>query len=93
MGTIVANNDGHFEVVSGTDLVNHPPHYATLKPEPEEVIEAWGLHRDHYIASALAYIARSPFKGQEILDLKKAIRYINKKITLIEKESLEKEKA
>src|SRR5688572_5960167 len=37
------------------DPIN-PPHYQNLTPEPIDVIDSWGLSKDYYLASALAYI-------------------------------------
>lgn len=57
-------------------------HYSRLDPQPIEVIERWGL--DHHCASALAYIARAPHKGEAVRDLRKAIWYLNRRIQIIE---------
>ncbi len=57
-------------------------HYQRLKPEPIEVIESWGL--GFHLGSALEYIARAPYKGQEARDLTAAIWYIKRHLQLLE---------
>lgn len=62
------------------DMVNHPPHYALLQPEPIDVIEAWqlGFHE----GNALKYLARAGRKDptKTIEDLEKAVWYLNRAI-------------
>ena len=67
------------------DLVNHPPHYAALVPEPVDVIEAWQL--EWHEGSAVKYIARAKNKGERVQDLRKAAWYLTRKADLIEKNS------
>ena len=55
-------------------------HYKGLLPEPIEIIEKWGL--DFNLGNALKYIARCNYKGEKISDLKKAIWYLEREITL-----------
>ena len=61
-------------------MVNHPPHYALLQPEPIDVIEAWqlGFHE----GNALKYLARAGRKDptKTIEDLEKAVWYLNRAI-------------
>lgn len=61
------------------DMVNHPPHYAKLNPEPITVIEDWGL--DFFTGNAVKYVARAgrkdPTKQKE--DILKAIWYLKRK--------------
>ncbi len=67
------------------DMVNAPAHYTRLKPEPMQVIEAWEL--DFQLGSALKYLARAGHKGgpaDEILDLKKSVSFINRRIQRLE---------
>lgn len=68
--------------LSSADMMNHPPHYARLKPEPIDVIEAWNLPM--HLGNALKYIARWDAKGG-IEDLKKCIWYLTRFIALQEK--------
>ncbi len=60
------------------DMVNRPPHYARLSPEPIDVIESWGL--TFHPAQVLKYIARAGFKDPAKLleDLYKARFYLNR---------------
>lgn len=69
------------------DQVNHPKHYASLNPEPIDVIEAWGLC--FHLGSALKYLARHDRKGSPITDLRKAAWYINRKADILEKQRKE----
>lgn len=65
------------EAIKTPNLINHPPHYADLTPEPIDVIESWqlGFHE----ANALKYIARARSKGSEEQDLRKAAWYLIRK--------------
>lgn len=67
------------------DLVNHPPHYAGLSPEPVDVIEAWQL--EWHEGNAMKYIARAKNKGERVQDLRKAAWYLNRKADVLEKNS------
>ena len=58
------------------DMVNDPPHYQH-HPSGVEIIEV-AETLEHRIATAFAYVERSPFKGTEIEDLKKAQWYLNR---------------
>lgn len=53
-----------------TDNVNSPDHYARFRftCEPKDLTK----HLPHPLASAIEYIIRAPFKGNEIEDLRKA---------------------
>ena len=53
-----------------TDNVNSPSHYARFRftCEPKDLTK----HLPHPLASAIEYIIRAPFKGNEIEDLRKA---------------------
>lgn len=66
------------------DPVNHPSHYTFGSIEVIEVIEDWTL--DYHLGNAVKYIARSPHKGAELEDLKKARWYLNRKIERVERE-------
>lgn len=59
------------------DMVNHPQHYQH-GIEPIEFIESHNLNFN--LGSAVKYIARSPYKGTELLDLKKAKWFIEREI-------------
>jgi len=61
--------------------VNHPPHYKCPNPkydfEAIQVIEAWNLHKEHGLATALAYTLRALYKGTPSQDARKAAWYLN----------------
>lgn len=58
----------------------NPKHYTDLSPQPIEVIEAWGL--GYHLGNVVKYIARSPRKGEELEDLRKARWYLQRWIEL-----------
>lgn len=62
----------------------NPEHYTRLNPEPIEVIEAWELN--YRLGNAVKYISRAGFKDDRIIDLKKAIWYIQREIDQTEEE-------
>lgn len=67
------------------DPVESPEHYATLNPQPIEVIESWAL--PFHEAQVLKYIARAGRKGgaaKRLEDLKKARMYLNRRIVQLE---------
>lgn len=61
-----------------TDMVDHPPHYNQGTMEAIDMIEAANLN--YHLSNALKYLIRSPYKGHEEEDLRKAIWYINRHI-------------
>lgn len=65
------------------DPVSSPSHYTRLKPEPIEVIEAWGLsfHR----GQVLRYLSRAGHKDNEVQDLRKARWFLDREIERLEK--------
>ena len=68
-----------------TDMVNGPAHYGG-ESNPYEVIkvcEAWGLDNDAYLFNSIKYIARAGKKNpdKEIEDLKKAVYYLERRIS------------
>lgn len=73
------NEDYEFKEI---DMVNHPPHYQH-GIEPIEFIESHNLNFN--LGSAVKYIARAPYKGTELLDLKKAKWFIEREIKRHEK--------
>lgn len=62
------------------DLINHPPHYANLKPEPIDIIESWAL--GYHLGCAVKYIARAGKKegAPAVQDLAKASWHLNREI-------------
>ena len=75
----VTNGNYGFEKNSNNeiDMVNHPPHYQH-GIEPIEFIESHNLNFN--LGSAVKYIARAPYKGKELEDLKKAKWFIEREI-------------
>lgn len=59
-----------------------PTHYTSLRPEPIEVIESWGL--GFHLGNAVKYIARAGKKHNALEDLKKARWYLDRIITLMQ---------
>lgn len=73
------------------EMVNHPSHYGGSENvyEAIKVIENWDL--DFHLGNTVKYISRAGKKGtdKELQDLKKAMFYLERKITNLEN-SLEK---
>ena len=67
------------------DIVNHPPHYTFGKYEVLDVVEDWSL--GYHLSSVIKYITRADKKGNELTDLRKAKFYLDRYITLKEKEN------
>ena len=68
---------------SDDDKVNHPSHYTSGKIEVIDFIESWNL--GFSLGNAIKYIARAPYKNDELEDLKKARWYIDREIQRLEK--------
>lgn len=70
------------------EMVNHPSHYGGEANVYEviKVCEAWNLDEDAYLFNVVKYVARAGKKDQtkELEDLKKALFYLNRKITRLE---------
>lgn len=66
------------------DMVDAPPHYTRLNPQPLEVITAWGLNFP--IGSAIKYLARAGHKegADALTDYKKAVSFIQYEIKKLE---------
>lgn len=66
-----------------SDEIINPAHYTAGRDyQPWDVIADWQL--DYYTGNALKYIARAGRKNDEIEDLQKAIRYLEKKIAILQ---------
>ena len=65
------------------DMVNHPVHY-TSHPSGVETIEITE-HMGFCLGNAIKYIMRSELKGKLTEDLKKAVWYINREISRLER--------
>ena len=68
------------------DVVNSPPHYTRLHPQPIDIIESWGL--GFHAAQVLKYIARAGHKDRKkfVEDLEKARFYLNRWIERLKSE-------
>ena len=65
------------------DYVNQPKHYTKGKFEVIEVIEDWDLN--FRLANAVKDIARHEHKGKPLEDLKKALWYLQREISIRER--------
>ena len=68
-----------------TETVNHPNHYNVGGIEVIDFIESWNL--GFSLGNAIKYIARAPYKNDELEDLKKARWYIDREIQRLEKDT------
>jgi len=66
-----------------TDNINSPVHYTRGGIETIDFIEAKGLN--YNLGNAVKYISRAGYKLDMSEDLKKAVWYINREISRIEK--------
>lgn len=75
------------------ELVNHPQHYGGDSVyEVIKVLEAWGLDGNARLFNAVKYIARAGKKNGASYsdDLKKAQFYLNREITRLDLEAVER---
>ncbi len=72
------------QAVKAQDLINKPNHYTAGSIEVLDFIEAWDL--DFCAGNVIKYVSRSPYKGSELQDLKKAKFYIERIIQKLESE-------
>ena len=88
-GMAQTNGDPIEDIPEAADNVNHPAHYTYGTIEVIDVIE--GLKLPYHLGNAVKYIARAghkdPAKTEE--DLHKAIWYIKRYITYLEKQKEE----
>ena len=80
-----SNEDYGFKEISKdeVDMVNHPQHYAH-GIEPIDYIESHDLNFN--LGNVIKYVSRSPYKGKELEDLKKAKWFIEREIKKHEKQ-------
>ena len=64
------------------DLIHKPLHYTYSKYEPIDVIKEWNLDFD--LGKVVKYIARCEHKGNKLLDLNKALEYLQHEIKHLE---------
>lgn len=76
------------------DMVNHPSHYNQYTQEVIDTITEWvkdyNSVEGYYIGTVLKYLARAPYKGKKLEDLKKASFYLQEAIEYIEKQESSK---
>lgn len=76
-------------MILSQDMVNHPSHYNQYTQEVIDTITEWvkdyGSVEGYYIGTVLKYLARAPYKGKKLEDLKKASFYLQEAIEYIEK--------
>ncbi len=65
--------------------VDHPSHYTQGGLEVIDAIEAWAL--GFHLGNVVKYVARSAHKGKLVEDLKKARWYLDRAITIAEREN------
>lgn len=68
---------------SQKDAVNHPDHYTTGKTEVIDILEDLASRYDnpvdaYLVATAAKYLFRSPFKGAQEQDVRKAVWYLTR---------------
>ncbi len=67
------------------DAVNAPAHYVSGRfIEPLDVIEDWKL--GYHLGNAVKYIARAGRKGNAAQDIRKAIFYLSRYASILERE-------
>jgi hypothetical protein len=73
------------------EQVNHPSHYggADNPYEAIKVIEAWGLGFN--LGNTVKYISRAGKKGDHLVDLQKALWYLEREVKNLQNEKLSQE--
>jgi hypothetical protein len=71
-----------YRTVCGASKQIDGNHYAKHKIQPWDIIDEWEL--DYYLGNVIKYVLRD--KDNQVIDLQKAIHYLEKKIELLEKE-------
>jgi len=69
-------------VFYGADTVDHPAHY-NAHPSGIEVIRITE-HLNFCLGNVIKYVLRSPYKGSQIEDLRKAAWYLQREIDRLE---------
>lgn len=81
-------------MILSQDMVNHPSHYNQYTQEVIDTITEWikdyNSVEGYYIGTVLKYLARAPYKGKKLEDLKKASFYLQEAIEYIEKQESSK---
>lgn len=76
--------DKGYQPKHAKEMVNHPSHY-NKGIETIDYIESWGMNFN--VGNVVKYVTRSPYKGNELEDLKKARFYLDREIVRLEKEN------
>ena len=71
------------ETADGVDTVNHPSHYTYGTIEVIDYIEDKGFN--YNLGNAIKYVSRAGHKFNAIEDLQKAVWYINREISRLQK--------
>lgn len=66
------------------DMVNSPPHYCIGQYEVADVLDEW-FATDPHCWQAVKYIARHMLKGRPVMDLEKAIWFIKRRVSVLQK--------
>jgi hypothetical protein len=69
------------------DLVNSPAHYTQGAIECIDALESLGIAKDFCRGNAIKYLWRLGHKDNALQDARKAQWYLNRLITILEKES------
>lgn len=72
------------EPVEAKENVEHPSHYNAHNIEVIDFIQDWELN--FCLGNVIKYVCRSPYKGTQIEDLKKAREYLDFEIKRLEGE-------
>ena len=67
------------------EVVDHPSHYHPGTYEASKVIRAWGLGFN--LGNVAKYIARAGRKGPIIMDLEKAVWYLQDEIAYLKEQN------
>ena len=59
-----------------------PSHYSYSEIQPWDVIDAWELN--YYLGNVVKYVCRAGRKGEALVDLNKALHYLQKEVELAE---------
>lgn len=83
LSTISPSSLSFSEVTAKKDAVNHPEHYTTGKTEVIDLLEDLASRYDnpvdaYLVATAAKYLFRSPFKGAQEQDIRKAVWYLTR---------------
>ena len=70
------------KLAASSDPVHSPPHYTAGSIEVITAIEDWRL--GFHLGNVIKYVVRSPHKGSELTDLRKAKWYLERKIKELE---------